>query len=90
MPPARLQPAPRLSSRAPPSAADPHEEEILFAPLAALEVSGTPAIEDGHTIVVPLKVNCNLHDLTIEQVPADAFATQRCLFPSLSAVIPSH
>eukprot|EP00935_MAST-01C_sp_MAST-1C-sp1_P000490 g490.t1 len=48
----------------------PEEEEILFAPLAALEVSGTPAIEDGHTIVVPLKVNCNLHDLTIEQLTA--------------------
>ena len=34
---------------------------------------------EGKTIVVELRLSCNLHDLTIEQVPADAFATQRCL-----------
>ena len=31
---------------------------------------GSPAIEDGRTIVVPLRVNCNLHDKTIEEVTA--------------------
>jgi hypothetical protein len=47
----------------------PEEEEILFAPLAALEVVGSPSL-DGSTIVVPLRVSCNSHDLPIEQLTA--------------------
>jgi hypothetical protein len=45
----------------------PEEDEILFAPLTGLEVCGTPSTE-GSTILVPLRLNANLHDLTIEQV----------------------
>ena len=45
----------------------PAEEEILFAPLTGLEVIGTPQVS-GRTLVVELRLNCNLHDLTIEQV----------------------
>ena len=45
----------------------PGEEEILFAPLTGLEVMGTPKV-DGRTMVVELRLNTNLHDLTIEQV----------------------
>jgi HEAT repeat protein len=47
----------------------PEEEEILFAPLTALEVVGAPTLE-GSTVVVPLRMNCNLHDLTIEELTA--------------------
>jgi hypothetical protein len=47
----------------------PGEAEILFAPLVGLEVVGNPGVE-GTTIVVELRLNCNLHDLTIEQVTA--------------------
>ena len=49
----------------------PSEKEILFAPLTGLEVASVPRVEDG-IIVVELRLSCNLHDLTIEQVPADA------------------
>jgi hypothetical protein len=45
----------------------PAEEEILFAPLTGLEVMGTPSV-DGQTMVVELRLNTNLHDLTIEEV----------------------
>jgi hypothetical protein len=45
----------------------PKEEEILFAPLTGLEVVGTPRVENK-TIVVELRLNCNMHDRTIEQV----------------------
>jgi hypothetical protein len=45
----------------------PGEEEILFAPLTGLEVPGTPRV-DLRTMVVELRLNTNLHDLTIEQV----------------------
>jgi hypothetical protein len=47
----------------------PGEEEILFAPLTGLEVVGTPKVEDS-AIIVELRLNCNLHDLTIEQILA--------------------
>ena len=50
----------------------PGEKEILFSPLTGLEVASVPRVEDG-IIVVELRLSCNLHDLTIEQVPADAF-----------------
>ena len=42
---------------------------MLFAPLTGLEVVGQPRVE-GNTMVVELRLNCNLHDLTIEQVTA--------------------
>ena len=45
----------------------PAEQEILFAPLTGLEVASVPRVEDG-VIVVELRLSCNLHDLTIEQV----------------------
>ena len=45
----------------------PGEEEILFAPLTGLEVMGIPRV-DERTVVVELRLNTNLHDLTIEQV----------------------
>jgi len=45
----------------------PGEEEILFAPLTGLEVMGTPRV-DERSLVVELRLNTNLHDLTIEQV----------------------
>jgi hypothetical protein len=41
--------------------------QILFAPLTGLEVVGQPHVE-GSSIVVELRLNTNLHDLTIEQV----------------------
>jgi hypothetical protein len=47
----------------------PAEEEVLFAPLTGQEVMGHPKIE-GRTLVVELRLNCNLHDLCIEQVTA--------------------
>ena len=47
----------------------PAEVEILFAPLTGLEVMGTPRV-DHKTLVVELRLNTNLHDLTIEQVTA--------------------
>ena len=47
----------------------PAEVEILFAPLTGLEVIGAPHV-DGKTLVVELRLNTNLHDLTIEQVTA--------------------
>ena len=47
----------------------PDQEEILFAPLTGLQVVGA-ATAEGTTIVVNLRLNCNLHDLTIEQVIA--------------------
>jgi hypothetical protein len=34
-----------------------------------MEVVGAPHV-DGKTIIVELRLNCNLHDLTIEQVTA--------------------
>jgi hypothetical protein len=51
----------------------PGEKEILFAPLTGLEVAGDPVVE-GSTIVVELRLNCNLHDMTIEEV-RDIFST---------------
>ena len=45
----------------------PGEKEILFSPLTGLEVASVPRVEDG-IIVVELRLSCNLHDLTIEQV----------------------
>jgi hypothetical protein len=47
----------------------PGEEEILFNPLCGLEVVGKPRVE-GRTMVVELRLNCNLHDMTIEQLTA--------------------
>ena len=41
--------------------------QILFAPLTGLEVVGQPRVE-GKSIVVEIRLNTNLHDLTIEQV----------------------
>ena len=45
----------------------PAEKEILFAPLTGLEVASVPRVE-GDVIVVELRLSCNLHDLTIEEV----------------------
>ena len=50
----------------------PTEKEILFAPLTGLEVASVPRVQGG-IIVVELRLSCNLQDLTIEQVPANAF-----------------
>jgi Leucine-rich repeat (LRR) protein len=47
----------------------PEEAEILFAPLTGCEVVGMPKVENS-VIVVELRLNCNLHDLTIEQILA--------------------
>ena len=47
----------------------PGEAEILFAPLTGCEVVGMPKVEKS-VIVVELRLNCNLHDLTIEQILA--------------------
>ena len=41
--------------------------QILFAPLTGLEIVGRPRVE-GRSIVVEIRLNTNLHDLTIEQV----------------------
>ena len=43
------------------------EEEILFVPFCGLEVLGEPRV-DGRTLFVELQINCNLHDMTIEQL----------------------
>ena len=45
----------------------PSEKEILFAPLTGLEIASVPRVE-GNVIVIELRLSCNLHDLTIEQV----------------------
>ena len=45
----------------------PAEKEILFAPLTGLEVASVPRVE-GDVIVAELRLSCNLHDLTIEEV----------------------
>jgi hypothetical protein len=45
----------------------PKEEEILFAPLTGLEVVGVPRVEK-RAVVIELRLNCNMHDLTIEQI----------------------
>jgi hypothetical protein len=45
----------------------PCEEEVLFAPLTGLEVCGQPRV-DKAVIIVELRLNCNLHDRTIEEV----------------------
>jgi len=45
----------------------PAEREILFAPLTGLEVSAVPRDEEG-VLVIELRLSCNLHDLTLEQV----------------------
>jgi hypothetical protein len=47
----------------------PEEAEILFAPLTGCEVVGMPKVEKS-VIVIELRLNCNLHDLTIEQILA--------------------
>ena len=47
----------------------PAEKEILFAPLTGLEVASVPRDEDG-VLVVELRLSCNLHNLTLEQVVA--------------------
>ena len=54
------------------------EKEILFAPLTGLEVAGTPKVE-GSTIVVGLRLNCNLHDATIEEVTSKMKKTHQDL-----------
>ena len=54
----------------------PAEEEILFAPLTGLEVVGNIQV-NGRTLVVQLRLNCNLHDLTIEQITAKMFKTHK-------------
>ena len=46
----------------------PWEEEILFAPLSALEVRSTYV--EGSVLVIVVRLNCNLNALTIEQVVA--------------------
>ena len=43
------------------------EKEILFAPLTGLEVASVPRVE-GDVVVVELRLSCNLHDQTLEEV----------------------
>ena len=58
----------------------PAEEEVLFAPLTGLEVVGAPRIDaDGRTLLVELRLNCNLHDMTIEQASSDKFESHACV-----------
>ena len=45
----------------------PAEKEILFAPLTGLEVQSVRRVEGG-VILVKLRLSCNLHDRTLEQV----------------------
>lgn len=45
----------------------PAEREILFAPLTGLEVASAARAEEG-VLIVELRLSCNLHDLTLEQV----------------------
>ena len=45
----------------------PAENEILFAPLTGLEVVGSPH-PDGGVLMVELRLSCNMHDLTLEEV----------------------
>jgi len=45
----------------------PAEREILFAPLTGLEISAVPRDEEG-VLVIELRLSCNLHDQTLEQV----------------------
>ena len=54
----------------------PAEEEILFAPLTGLEVTGEPVVEK-QTIVIKLRLNVNLHDMTIEEVTAKMRKTHK-------------
>ena len=60
----------------------PGEAEILFAPLTGCEVVGMPKVEKS-VIVVELRLNCNLHDLTIEQI----LAKMQKVAPYLSLVL---
>jgi hypothetical protein len=46
----------------------PNEAEILFAPLTGLEMVGEPKVHSGKVLLIELRLNCNLHDLTIEEV----------------------
>ena len=46
----------------------PAENEILFAPLTGLEVVGSPHPDDGGILMVELRLSCNMHDLTLEEV----------------------
>ena len=62
----------------------PEEAEILFAPLVGLEVVGNPGVE-GTTIVVELRLNCNLHDLTIEQILAKMQKVRRLILCAVNA-----
>ena len=45
----------------------PGEKEFLFAPLTGLEVASVPRVE-GDVVVVELRLSCNLHDQTLEEV----------------------
>ena len=45
----------------------PTESEIVFAPLTGLEVTAKPKVKDS-TIVVELRLSCNLRDKTMEEV----------------------
>lgn len=47
----------------------------MFAPLTGLEVTGTPRV-DERSLVVELRLNTNLHDLTIEQVVCECVALE--------------
>ena len=60
----------------------PTPRQILFAPLTGLEVVGQPRVE-GKSIVVELRLNTNLHDLTIEQVIAKMKKTHQDLIHTI-------
>ncbi len=49
----------------------PGENEILFAPLTGLEVASAPR-DEGDVLIVELRLSCNMHDMTIEQVRRSA------------------
>jgi hypothetical protein len=61
----------------------PKEKEILFAPLTGIQVVGHPTVE-GSTIVVGLRLNCNPHDLTIDQVLAKMKKTHEDLIHAIN------
>ena len=61
----------------------PGENEILFAPLTGLEVVSPPCDVDG-VLVVELRLSCNLHDLTIEEVAGKMRASHLALLDGMA------
>ena len=70
----------------------PTESEIVFAPLTGLEVVSHPKLDDQRkTIIVELRLSCNLKDKTMEEVRANDLLLIPCpllLATSLSLFSP--